>query len=171
MCRKKVEASSQLPWITGGWGLENERQSGLAFFYSNIFLWLAAERDKNSIWVSVNRRSPPKNKKNKNEKQISRLTNAVSSVRRFAYEIGEVKGPVEGCCNNYRWVCGFRVAFPILIFYAFSTCQIARQSIDAHQACLILELFLSTNSPRHPAAPDASLFVFHFYAPAHPTKI
>lgn len=146
-----------------------ERARFLLFKY--FLMTCRGARQKFDLSVCQPPKPSKKTKKNKNEKQISRLTNAVSSVRRFAYEIGEVKGPVEGCCNNYRWVCGFRVAFPILIFYAFSTCQIARQSIDAHQACLILELFLSTNSPRHPVAPEASLFVFHFYAPAHPTKI
>lgn len=111
---------------------------------------------------------PQKKKKKlkaeKKEKQISRLTTRFPSLQRFAYEIGEVRRTCRGWLQQLQMKFGLSIrgAFLIFIFYAFSTCQIARQSIDAHQACLIFRKF-----PIHSVLCCLPFYLLFIFMPRH----
>lgn len=141
----------------------------VAFFYSNIFLWLARARQKFDLSVCQTpspalKKKKKKIKSRKKGKQISRLTTRFPSLQRFAYEIGEVRRTCRGWLQQLQMPFGLsiRVAFLIFIFYAFSTCQIARQSIDAHQACLIFRKF-----PIHSVLCCLPFYLLFIFMPRH----
>jgi len=100
------------PWKTGGWGW-------LSFI--QIFSYDLPERDKNSIWVSVNRWKNP-DQKYKNEKQISRLTTRFAPFKDLHTKSQKSRGAVEGWFYELQQLqmlfgLSIRVALRIFIFF------------------------------------------------------